>query len=844
MNWWRRLLKRGEMERHLDAELRFHFDGLVADNLRAGMSEPEARRRARLEFGGVEQVKEECRDARGTRWIEDLWQDLCYGARVLGRAPGFTIGAVAVLALGVGVNLAEFQVFDAMIFHSLDIRDADSVLRLARNSRRGPSPGFPHAAMEFYQTQSRSFAWLISEDTTFDVVVEGDAAVRSTLVSPNYFASLGIVPAWGRLIDTQDAQPGAEPVAAFGYDYWRIHWGADPNVIGRIVRINSQPVQIIGVLPYSFPRSLLGRASEVWFPVSMRPLLMAGTPTLQQDFTRPSEALFGKLKPAVPQAAGAEELTSLTRELARQQPRFFRDDEQIDAQLVQQSIVQFVQRRPAVAVFLVMILLVLLSACANLENMLLARGLVRRREIDIRMAIGASRARVLRQLMTENFLLALLGAAAGLGFGAAALRLLLNAMDAPYTFRLTIGWPILIAALALTMVSAIAFGLPSALQTVRVNQSKIHLRQTLVGVQAAVSCVLLIASGTLARSAISSASVPLAFDYRDMLVIYPQLDGRNLAAPVVQDKLNALSARFSALPSVAGVTTAVAPPLGRRVIIDSLPGLPPVYRNAVVPSYFTVMGLPVVRGRTFLPGEQSVVIVSESAARAVWPDQDPLGKQWQLARAERTVVGIVRNSGANLLTDPDSIEAYVPIDGPDLERSALILRTPGDPAPLVRMIPGSAAAVNETVSVTLMRTSRENALEAQRRLVILIGSIGTVATTLAAAGMYALVAFTVAQRKRELGIRIALGAGPCHILDVLLRQNAKPAVAGAVAGLALAVILSRLVRSQIVLYKLEAVDVVGFAAGLAGFALISILATLSPALRALRIDPSTTLRDE
>jgi len=394
------------------------------------------------------------------------------------------------------------------------------------------------------------------------------------------------------------------------------------------------------------------------------------------------------------------------------------------------------------------------------------------------------------------------------------------------------------------MVSAIAFGLPSALQTVRVNQRKIHLRQSLVGIQAAVSCVLLIASGTLARSAISSAFVPLAFDYRDMLVIYPQLDGRNLAAPVVQDKLNALSARFSALPNVAGVTAAVAPPLGMRLIVDSLPGLPPIYRNAVAPSYFTVMGLPIVRGRTFLPGEMGVVVVSESAARAVWPAQDPLGEQWQLARAQRTVVGIVKDSGANLLTDADSIEAYVPIEGPDLERSALILHTAGDPGSLVRIIPGSAAAVNETVSITLMRTWRDNLLEAQRALVILIGSIGSVATTLAAAGMYALVAFTVAQRKRELGVRMALGAGPCHVLNVLLRQNVKPAVAGAVAGLALAVILSRLVRSQIVLQKQEAMDVVGFAAGLAGFTLISALSTLSPALRALRINPSTTLRDE
>jgi ABC-type antimicrobial peptide transport system permease subunit len=255
------------------------------------------------------------------------------------------------------------------------------------------------------------------------------------------------------------------------------------------------------------------------------------------------------------------------------------------------------------------------------------------------------------------------------------------------------------------------------------------------------------------------------------------------------------------------------------------------------------MQLPVVRGRTFLPGEQGAAIVSESAARAVWPNQDPVGKLWKLAGAQRTVVGVVKDSGANLLADADSIEAYVPIEGPN-PGSALILHTPGDPGPLLRLIPGSAAAANETVAVALMRTARENALQAQAAMVKLIGSIGMVATTLAAVGMFALVAFTVAQRTRELGIRIALGAGPSHILDVLLRQNARPTAIGAVAGVILAVILSRLVRSEIVLQRKEGADVLGFAAGLAGFALIAALATLSPALRALRIDPSTTLRDE
>jgi len=309
--------------------------------------------------------------------------------------------------------------------------------------------------------------------------------------------------------------------------------------------------------------------------------------------------------------------------------------------------------------------------------------------------------------------------------------------------------------------------------------------------------------------------------------------------------VDALTAQFANLPGVQAVTAAVVPPLGgRRTIIESPPGLPHVYRNAVASSYFAAMQLPVVRGRTFQPEDQDVAIVSESAARAVWPNQPAIGKQWRIGGADRTVVGVVKDSGANLIADADSVEAYVPIGDAEEVQSGLILHTRGDPAPLVHLIPESAAAVKETVGVELMRAARENAIESQSRLATLIGSVGLVATILAAAGMFALVAFTVAQRTRELGIRIALGAGPRQILDVLLRQNARPTVLGAVAGVILALILSRLVRNQIVLRTQDKVDVPGFAVGLAVFALVAVLATLSPALRALRIDPSKTLRDE
>jgi predicted permease len=751
---------------------------------------------------------------------------------------------VAVLALGVGVNLVEFQILDSLMFHRLDIRDADRLLYFTRNSRQGPKLGLPHAAIEFYQEHSRAFAWLASEDTTPEVVVEGGPSVRATLVSGNYFAGLGVAPVWGRLLDAEDARPGAPAAAVLGYDYWRAYWGADPAVVGRTVRMNGEPVRIVGVLPYTLARGLFGRRSEVWLPVSTRTVFMPGAPPVRQDFTRPSEVLFGKVKPGISQAAAEAELTTLTRELARQQPQYFGADERMESQRVQQSIPQTVRRQPAVAILLIMILLVLLSACANLGNMLLARGLSREREISIRMAIGASRSRVLRQLMTENFLLALLGAAGGVVFAAIGGKLLLRAIHSPFTLRLTFGWPIFAAGLVLTMLSTIAFGLLPALQAVGLRERKTRLRQGLIGVQVAVSCLLLIASGVLAHNGIASASVDLAFDYRNIVVVYPHLNGRSLSGAAAVEKMDALTAQLGALPGVAGITAASVAPLSGRSMVDTVPGAPPLHRNAVARSYFHVLGLPILRGRNFDAGEQGVAIVSESAARKIWRAQDALGRPLRLAGTERTVVGVVKDSGANLILDAESVEVYVPIESDAAGDSALILRARGDMGSLSRAIAPAAAALNEAVTVAPMRAMRENALEAYGRLVTLIGSIGLVASVLAATGMFALVAFTVAQRRRELGIRIAIGAGPAQLIDVLLRQNVRATMAGMAAGCLMAAMLARVVRSQVPLQSHDTVDPVGFAAGLGAFVLIALLATLSPAARALQIDPSRTLRED
>ncbi len=625
-----------------------------------------------------------------TVWIEQLLQDLLYGARVLMYSPGFTLGAVVVLALGVGVNLTEFQIFDALL-HRHNFRDADAVLQISRDTREGVRLGFAPAAADFLRSQSNSLAWLITEDATLSTTIDS-SEVRAMFVSSDYFASLAIAPSFGRVLDARDSRNGA-PVADLGYDYWQTHFGADPRVIGRIIRVNNQPVEIVGVVPFDFD-GINTRRTAVWLPLATRPLVFPGSPPTASDLSHPSQSLYAKLKPGIPAPAAEAELTALIRELSRRQPLYFHDDDRIEARPVEQTLLTRLIYIPVFDVFVAMVLLVLFSACANLGNMLLARGMARQREISIRMAIGADRARIVRQLMTESFLLALHGAIAGLAFANVASRVLLYLLGGPLNVRLSTGWPILTAGFILTVVSAAAFGVPSALQTVNPNRRKTRLRQSLIGVQVAVSCLLLIASSVLAHNGIALASIDIAYDYQNMVVVNPELYLSNLQPEAARRKLDAVSDRLAALPAVDRITACLATPFGGRVYLDTLPGLPRIVRNAVAPSYFSV------------------------------------------------------------------------------------------------------------------------------------------------------VAFTVAQRRREFGIRIAVGARPHHVLSLLLAQNSAPVMAGAFAGAVLAVAASRIVRSVIVLPERQAVDPLGFAAGILIFLVMAVFAALSPALRALKIDPSATLRED
>jgi predicted permease len=822
------VLNRRRIERELAEEMDAHREMMPEDR--------------RTSFGNSLKIREESRRVWVAAALEEFWQDLSYGARILWRSPGFTLGAIAVLALGVGANLAEFHIFDALLLHRLNIRDAHSIFQFVRNAKeKGPSL-FTQAAVRFYREHSTLFSYMVADSPGPDVILDNESGLRSMFVSGNCFSDLGIAPAWGRLLEEKDAQNGAPAVAVLSYEYWQKHLGANPGIVGRIVHINNRQVQIAGILPYDFD-GLFHRRAVVWLPMSLRATLIPGTPGTE-DFSRSDVNLYGKPKPGVSLAAAEAQLTALTRELAREHPQRFRTGERIQGVRLPGTGIDPSRIPPAVLLIVALVLLVLLSACANLGNMLLARGLARQREIEIRFAAGAGRGRLIRQLMTENFLLATLGCIAGFVVGDAAARWLLYRLNAPPDIRIATDWQILALGVGCVFLSAFAFGLPPALQAIRRDRKSSARQQMLVTLQVAVSCLLLISSAILTHGAIESATIDLSFDFENMLVVYPQIYVEHLPAAVAREKLDALATRLGGLAGVDSITMAVIPPLSGRRDVHVLPGLPPIYTNYVAPSYFRTMTIPVVRGRTLEAADRDAAVVSESAARAIWLNEDPIGKTWSFGAMKRTIIGVVKDSGANLLSDPDSIEVYLPIDDARVIRSALILHTKADPARLLRAVQAEAIYAREPVTSVLMRTSRAAALEGQRKFTEIIGSLGLIASLLACAGMFALLAFAVARRTREIGIRMAIGARPANIVRALVSKYVTPIGAGVALGVVLAIALSRIARSLTYVPTAQAVDPIGFGAGLICFALITVLATLSPMLKAIRIDPSTTLRHE
>lgn len=833
----RYLLRRRALERDLEEEMSAHRETLAADR--------------KASFGSGLKLREESRDAWGWTWFDELRQDLAYGARQLRRSPGFACTAVVVLALGIGAPLAMFNVVNAAMFHWLAARDADSLIEYMIPASS--------AMVDFFRDHNSVFSYVVAERSDSSVFMEDRLEPeRSVFVSAGYFTDLGITPSVGRVLDPHDADPGAPPVVVLGYSYWQSNFGSDTSVAGRVVHLNGQPVQIAGVLSPEFNGlSNRGEPPALWLPIATHPYLFVGS-RVPTDFGLRDTQMYAKLKPGISLPAADAQLASLIAELRRQHPDQIQPRETPHGQpLLSLPHDAFAP----LAMVTLLVVAVLITACANLGNILLARGQTRMREIGIRVSLGAGGSRIVRQLMVENLLLAALGASGGLAVGYVAAKSLLRAADASPSIHLATDWRMLLAGISLALVAASLFGLAPAIQAARRNVRPTQARKVLVAVQVAASCFLLILASVLTLSARRQFDISVRYDYRHMLVIDPRLNGHGLTGPAARQALDEIATRLEQLPGVQGVTSAEFTPFsGPGGFPDYRPGLPRITYNQVAPTYFELMNLALVRGRLFSANEPAVAVISESTARTLWPTDDPVGKTLSVpkfsiegsvaagrafkgligGREQRTVIGIVKDSGKRRAVNP--LEGYWPITDANVSRAAIILRTAGDPAGIIQNARSAASLPGLVPAAWLLRTWAEQEVGPPPGVLLALGSLSATATSLAAVGIFGLIAFAVAQRTREIGVRMALGARASDVLGTLLAQYSVAMSAGAAAGIFLALTVGLLIRSAII--GVDPLDPLGYATGLAIFAMVALVAILIPARRALRIDPASALRWE
>jgi predicted permease len=829
----RYLIFRSRFEAELANDMEFHRE--------------MAAREGRRNFGNELRMREQAREAWGWTWLDRLGQDLRYAMRMLGRSPGFTVMAVLVLAIGIGVNVSAFSLFNMVALKPLPVRDPEAIVRLERRSPDAYTSEMAYPSFLFYRehakTLSAAMAVLGVPPMQIDEDLEG---AKTSFVTPNYFSELGTPAAYGRLFDpSTEAAADAAPVVVLSYGFWQRRFGSDPSVVGRTIHLSRKRVTILGVTPYAFA-SLGGQHPDLWLPMAQQPYFIDGSKLLS-DFNSSSVRMWGRLAPGATAQAAEQQLKALTNELRRGHPDAVWENEYIQSSPGGHLQVMQPEMYRVAAMVSVLTLLILAVACANLGALLLARAVTRQHEIGIRVAIGAGRVRIFRQLCTESLLLAMLGAAAGLGLGYVALRVTLSVTDAPKWLTAAPDWRVLVFTLGMTMMAAIFFGLAPALQIARQRQKKTFARQILIGAQVAASGVLLIVAGLLVRATQHALYTDPGFGYEQLVSIDAQLGQHGYAPAAARAYLTQLQSRLMAVPGVRSVSLVKLPPMGHVVSYSDaeIDGRHVrVYPNWVEPGFFTTMQIPILAGRTFYPGERNAVVVSAGFARQQWPGQNPLNQRVGDGKQKDIVVGVAGDAHMNALSEDDAVEQYWPAHEDDMPGMVVLVRFGGSATEVM----AAARSIGESLDARVFPEIRQLKLlykdnvSTIERVAAAVSLIGLVAVLLAGVGIVGLVGFTVSQRTREIAIRMALGARRGRVLAAILRQFAWPVGLGLVAGTAAAAGLSKLLRFA--LYGVSNFDPAGYVGAIGVLVAILVAAALVPARRALRLDIARALHYE
>jgi len=890
MAWWKtfrdriRALRDSEaVHREIDEEMRFHLDMRADENVRRGMSPEDARREAERRFGRLTRIKEMGYEVRGGGFVETLWQDLRYGVRMLLKHPGFTFIAVLTLALGIGVNTALFSVVNAVLLRPLPYAEPERLVQLYEANAQQGFDRFAFSLANFvdHRDQQSGFEQMAAYHRwNANLTGAGEPErVQVAIVSANFLPLLRVQPLLGRGFLTEEETPGKDNVAVLSYGLWQRRFGADPGVLNKSVNLSGYVCTVVGVLPadFQFPdpfgRNPLSEAApkvDLLAPIAYDPKNLGdrGSHFLQ---------VLARLQPGVELAQAQTELRAIAGRLEQQYPDRNKGWT-VNVFALQDEVVRTV--RPALLLLLAAVAFVLLIACANVSNLLLARAAARQKEMAIRLALGAPRARLLRLLLTESLLLALAGGAAGLALAYWAMRAFISFSPAnvPRTDEIRLDGMALLFTFSITLLTSVAFGL---LPTLRASKAGVHTtlkkggrqagnrggrprtRGLLVVAEVALSLLLLIGAGLMIRTFISFQRVDPGFRTDNLLTMKLALPFKKYPQPHQQVAFyRQVIERVRALPGVQEVGAVSDLPLVEggffAFIIEgrasaSAQDDPSAVWRAITPDYFRTMGMRLRRGREFTeqdqPGAVEVIVINETMAASFWPGEDPIGKRIQIYDSQpmpwREIVGVVNDTKEAGLGAPTRPEIYVPFSQRPRTAMTLIAHTAAGPEQLAGAMRAAVQTVDPEQPVFRISTMQQffsAEVAVPRATMFLLGALAVAALILAAVGIYGVMAHAVTQQTHEIGIRTALGATQRDVLRLVVGQGMTLSLIGVVIGLAGAFALTRLMTS--LLYGVSATDPATFTVIALLLTGVALFACYIPARRATKVDPLVALRYE
>jgi macrolide transport system ATP-binding/permease protein len=927
----RALFRREKLAREQDEELAFHLSMREQLNVEQGMTEAEARRDAKRRFGNPILWRERMSEIDLMILPQTVLLDLRYAGRMLRRNMGFTIAAVLALAIGIGVNTAAFTAYKAFFKRSLDARESGQMVNLALMLRSGsgdqavnPLAFFSVPDYEAYRDHLRSFNGLLAASNVQFLTLSGAGGVVSQrsastgslvgrlgllpsgnntetanafLVSGNYFSVLGVGALRGRIfVAAESSKVSASPSALISENYWQKRFGGDPKILGKTIRLNGIAFTIVGITPHNFVGTAV-EAPDFWLPLNVEPLIHPDDNWLR-NWENLCCRIFARLAPGVGIDQAQAEMTLLAGQLSTLH------DPHSDLGKAAKAVIwpgspfpyplkQYGGLEYAILLIMAAVGMVLVIACANVASLQLARAASRQGELGMRMSLGASRLRIVRQLLTESALLGLVGGAVALLFSWAFLQvvvvLIADAFPAEYgtfIFHVTPDLGIFTYVFCLSLVAGVLFGLAPALESsgaalssalkASSGTAKVRnrwMRNVLMAAQVAFSLMLLIAGSMLIRSSIRALKMDTGYDSKHVVSLdlrFPE--GQTYSVERRATVVRELRTRLAALPGVAEITNARAPDGGGfRTAAVSLNGEEPspqntraiLYYTYVQPNYFQTLGIPLLAGRGFRTqaGQpETAVILSESAAQLLWPKQNPIGRSLRLAPGGQfqvkgevlpdgpayEVIGVARDTRGVLLDGTDSEQIYVPMPADRLQDFPILIRTQAAPTQIMNAIVPTLLSIDPNLTAYLftleeMLRQTESFLASSLSAGI-ASSVGMLGLLLASMGIYGTVSYVVVLRTREVGIRMALGAKKSDVLILMLRESIRPVVAGLIAGMCLAEGASYLLRG--VLYGLHTVDSLSFAGVSLVFLAIALIASYLPSRKAMRVDPIVALRYE